>query len=180
VANRVGLGHLKKMCDRAELTMLKGNQERLNMATKEGRVATGGKKFVWHLYVIPKGGPAMGFNWPRKLLTEVDNQIKATEYIVRESAEMGGKDHQLAIDSGPWGCKGYKQAAAAFLKDKNINVRTCLCEMDKEQAGVRKQRRIDVQDVNVRSLLGAPWAKHCQRFINFSFDISSSRQNRAS
>jgi hypothetical protein len=145
--------------------MLKGNQERLKMATKEGLVATGGKKFVWHLYVIPKVGPAMSFNWPRKLLTEVDNQIKATEYIVRESAEMGGKDDQLAIDSGPWGCKGYKQAAAAFLKDKHINVRTCSCEVDKEQAGVRKQRRTDLQDVNVRTRLGAPPAKQCQRFI---------------
>jgi hypothetical protein len=77
----------------------------------------------------------MGFNWHRKLLIEVDNQIKATEYIVRESAEMGGKDDQLAIDSGPWGCKGYKQAAAAFLKDKNVIVRTCSCKADKEQAG---------------------------------------------
>jgi hypothetical protein len=86
VANRIGLGHLKKMCDRAELTMLKGNQERLKMATKEGLVSTGGRKFVWHLYVSPKVGSAMGFNWPRKLLIEVDNQIKATEYIVRESA----------------------------------------------------------------------------------------------
>jgi hypothetical protein len=88
-----------------------------------------------------------------------------THVIITLNSDFSGKDDQLAIDSGPWGCKGYKQAVAAFLKDKNINVRTCSCEADKEQAGVRKQRRIDLQDVNVRSLLGAPPAKQCQRFI---------------
>jgi hypothetical protein len=156
VANRIGLGHLKKMCDRAELTMLKGNQERLKMATKEGLVATGGKKFVWHLYVIPKVGPAMGFNWPRKLLIEVDNQIKATGYIVRESAEMGGKDDQLAIDSGPWGCKGYKQAAAALPPSSKTN--TSMCAPARARWTRRKQASASSAAPTCRTLTSARYS----------------------
>jgi hypothetical protein len=80
---------------------------------------------------------------------------------------MGGKDDQLAIDSGPGGCKGYKPAAANYLKEKFINVRICSCSCDeeKEKAGARKQRRIDQKDLNIRALLGAEPAKQCQRFI---------------
>jgi hypothetical protein len=77
--------------------MLKGNREKRKINTNEGLIITTGKKFVWHLYVLPMMGPALGFDWPRKLQVEVDNRLVAIDYVIRESAQLGGKDKSLCI-----------------------------------------------------------------------------------
>lgn len=87
--------------------MLKGNREKRKINTNDGLITTAGKKIVWHLYVIPMTGPTLGFNWPRKLLLELDDILRAIDYIVRESLELAGKDEALVVHYDPKGCKGY-------------------------------------------------------------------------
>eukprot|EP00962_Isochrysis_galbana_P037153 scaffold12959_cov116-Isochrysis_galbana.AAC.1 len=87
--------------------MVKGNREKRKINTPDGLINTSGKKFVWHIYVVPMMGPTLGFNWPRKLLLEIDAILRAIDYVVRESGELGGKDKLLAIHYDPKGCKGY-------------------------------------------------------------------------
>jgi len=53
-------------------------------------------------------GPTLGFNWPRKeLLLELEDILRAIDYIIRESGELGGKDKSLVLHYDPKGCKGY-------------------------------------------------------------------------
>eukprot|EP00962_Isochrysis_galbana_P041511 scaffold15266_cov107-Isochrysis_galbana.AAC.1 len=46
-------------------------------------------------------GPTLGYNWPRKLLLEIDAILRAIDYVVCESGELGGKDKSLAIHYDP-------------------------------------------------------------------------------
>eukprot|EP00962_Isochrysis_galbana_P023718 scaffold7192_cov135-Isochrysis_galbana.AAC.2 len=39
--------------------MVKGNREKRKINTPDGLINTSGKKFVWHLYVIPMMGPTL-------------------------------------------------------------------------------------------------------------------------
>jgi len=71
--------------------MLKGNREKRKINTPEGLLTTTGKKFVWHLYVVPMVGPTLGFNWPRKLLLELEDILRAIDYVIRASGELGGQ-----------------------------------------------------------------------------------------
>eukprot|EP00962_Isochrysis_galbana_P020947 scaffold6151_cov129-Isochrysis_galbana.AAC.4 len=77
IANRINLSHLNNACKRVGLKMVKGNREKRKINTPDGLINTSGKKFVWHLYVIPMMGPTLGFNWPRKLLLELDTILSA-------------------------------------------------------------------------------------------------------
>jgi len=74
--------------------MLKGNREKRKINTPEGLLTTAGKKFVWHLYVIPMMGPTLGFNWPRKLLLELEDILRTRDRLrhPREWRKLGGKD----------------------------------------------------------------------------------------
>eukprot|EP00962_Isochrysis_galbana_P011237 scaffold3147_cov110-Isochrysis_galbana.AAC.2 len=45
-------------------------------------------------------GPALGFNWPRKLLLELEDILRAIDYVIRESGELGGKDKSLVLHYG--------------------------------------------------------------------------------
>eukprot|EP00962_Isochrysis_galbana_P029613 scaffold9490_cov128-Isochrysis_galbana.AAC.1 len=56
IANRVNLSHLNAACKRAGLKMVKGNREKRKINTPDGLITTSGKKFVWHLYVMPHRG----------------------------------------------------------------------------------------------------------------------------
>jgi hypothetical protein len=146
--------------------MLKGNREKLKIATNEGLVNTSGKKFIWHLYVVPKEGNVFGFNWPRKILIEVDSKVCAIDYAIRESLELGGKDEALCLDYGMRGCKGYKPpTACSALTAKGIQFRTCACDLEKEGAAKRLDRRIAQKTIDTRAALGAAPAAPCQRFI---------------
>jgi len=56
----VNLSHLNAACKRVGLKMLKGNRDKRKINTPDGLITTSGKKFVWHLYVIPMMGPTLG------------------------------------------------------------------------------------------------------------------------
>eukprot|EP00962_Isochrysis_galbana_P016507 scaffold4733_cov118-Isochrysis_galbana.AAC.1 len=100
--------------------MLKGNREKRKINTPEGLITTTGKKFVWHLYVVPMVvvGPTLGFNWPRKLLLELEDILRAIDYVIRESGELGGKDKSLVLHYDPKGCKGYNPTTGTMLMSK--------------------------------------------------------------
>jgi len=36
-------------------------------------------------------GPTLGFNWPRKLLLELEDILRAIDYVIRASGELGGQ-----------------------------------------------------------------------------------------
>eukprot|EP00962_Isochrysis_galbana_P049107 scaffold20711_cov124-Isochrysis_galbana.AAC.3 len=124
--------------------------------------------FVWHLYVIPMSGPILGFNWPRKLLLllEIHDIMRAIDYIIRESLELGGKDKALVVHYDPKGCKGYNMKVASTLISRGFNVRMCSCAFDKQEYDRRKIRRTETQNINIRAALGAPPPKPCQRFVD--------------
>jgi len=155
-ANRVNLSHLSKACARVGLRMAKGNREKRKINTNDGLITTVGKKFVWHLYVIPMAGPTLGFNWPRILLLEIDDILRAIDYIIRESLELGGKDKALAVHYDPKGCKGYNMQVGSTLISRGFNVRMCSCAFDKQEYDRRKTRRTETQNINIRAALGAP------------------------
>jgi hypothetical protein len=165
IEGRITIGILNKACARSNIRMLKGNREKRKINTNEGLIVTAGKKIVWHLYVLPMMGPALGFDWPRKLLVEVDNRIVAIDYVIRESAQLGGKDKSLCIHYEPRGCKGYIPEIGSNLMGRGYKIRICSCAFEKEQYNDRKARRIESNQVNVREALGAPPSKPCQRFL---------------
>eukprot|EP00962_Isochrysis_galbana_P014609 scaffold4187_cov118-Isochrysis_galbana.AAC.2 len=111
-------------------------------------------------------GPTLSFNWPRKLLLELDTILRAIDYVIRESGELGGKDKSLVLHYDPKGCKGYNTEMGTKLMSKGYNIRICSCAFEKKQFNDRKVRRIETQNVNVRDALGAPPPKPCQRFAN--------------
>jgi hypothetical protein len=109
---------------------------------------------------------ALGFNWLRKLLVDINGEYKAIDYVVREGAQRVGKDEALAIHYEPRGCKGYKEAIGKRLLEEGFPIRICQCELEKSEAGARKERRLNDQHNDIRKALGAPPARQCQRFIN--------------
>jgi hypothetical protein len=120
-------------------------------------------------------GPALGFDWPRKLLVEVDNRIVAIDYVIRESAQLGGKDKSLCIHYETRCCKGYNPEIGSKLMGQGYKIRICSCSFKKEQYNDRKARRIESNQVNVREALGAPLPSHA----NDSFRASASSTRKA-
>eukprot|EP00962_Isochrysis_galbana_P015375 scaffold4408_cov143-Isochrysis_galbana.AAC.1 len=53
-----------------------------------------------------------------------------------------------------------------MLMSKGLNVRICSCKFEKEQYNIRKVRRTETKNLNVRDALRAPPPKPCQRFAN--------------
>src|SRR6056297_3187257 len=125
IANRVNLSHFNNACKRVGLKMVKGNREKRKINTPDGLINTSGKKFVWHIYVVPMMGPTLGYKWPRKLLLEIDAILRAIDYVVRESGELGGKDKFLVLHYDPKGCKGYNTEMGTKLMSKGYNIRIC-------------------------------------------------------
>jgi hypothetical protein len=99
---------------------------------------------------------APGFNGPRKLLVEIDGEYKAIDYVIRESNQLGGKDDALAIHYEPPGCKDYKSGIGKRLQEQGFPIRICNCEQEESEAGARKERRLNDQNKDVRTALGAP------------------------
>jgi hypothetical protein len=108
-------------------------------------------------------GSALGFDWPRKLLLEVNNRAVAIDYVIRESAQVGGNDKSLVIHYEPRGCKGYnpKVGSPTFYVGKGSNIRICSCAFEREQFKDCKARRTETYNVNVRAALGALPPKPC-------------------
>jgi len=129
IANRVNLSHLNNACKRVGLKMVKGNREKRKINTPDGLINTSGKKFVWHLYVVPIMGPtpSVSIGHASSSSIEIDAILRAIDYVVRESGELGGKDKFLAIHYDPKGCKGYHTEIGTKLMSKGYNVRICSC-----------------------------------------------------
>jgi hypothetical protein len=100
IANRVGITHFKKGLLDAGLRMVTANRERRKIDTSAGLLATAGKKFIWHIYVLPITSPTFGFNWPKKILIDVDEDKYSIYYAIRASLELGGKDSNLCLHYG--------------------------------------------------------------------------------
>jgi hypothetical protein len=166
IANRVGITHFKKGLLDAGLRTVTANRERRKIDTSAGLLATAGKKFIWHIYVLPITGPTFGFNCPKKILIDVDGDKYAIDYAIRASLELGGQDSNLCLHYGLRNCKGYNADEGKTLLDKKLKIRICACEENKEQANSRKARRIELKDVDVRVALKAPPSKDCSRFLN--------------
>jgi exonuclease III len=171
IANRVGLGHIKAAMHRAGLNMIKGNRERIKIATSQGLLLTQGRTFVFHTYGVPFTGNTLGFKWPSKLLIEVPTPagVKAAsvDYAVRESTLLGGKDKNIVICNSLKGCKGYKPEMGESLISKGFSIRLCKCEAKKAEFNQRKMRRIETQEMDMRAVLGLTSPpKDCTRFLN--------------
>eukprot|EP00962_Isochrysis_galbana_P044297 scaffold17139_cov123-Isochrysis_galbana.AAC.7 len=181
IANRVNLSHLSKACARVGLRMLKANREKRKINTNDGLITTAGKKFVWvwHLYVIPMAGPILGFNWPRKLLLEIDDIMRAIDYIIRESLELGGKDKALVVHYDPKGCKDYNMKVGSTLISCGFNVRMCSCAFDKQEYDRRKIRRTETQNINIRTALSAPLLPSHVNVSSTAFAFSTRRARSA-
>jgi hypothetical protein len=143
IAGRRIIGILNQACARSKIRMLKGNRDKRKINMNEGLIITTGEKIVWHLYVLPMMGPALGFDWLRKLLVEVDNRLVAIDYVIRESAQLGGKDKNLVIHYEPRGCKGYNPEIGSNLMGQGFKIRICSCTFEKEEYNDRKARRIE-------------------------------------
>jgi hypothetical protein len=96
----------------------------------------------------------------------VDGDKYSSDYAIRASLELGGKDSNLCLHYGLRNCKGYNAEEGKTLLDKKFKIRICACEENKEQANSRKARRIELKDVDVRVALKAPPSKDCSRFLN--------------
>jgi hypothetical protein len=99
IANLVGLNHFKLGLLEAGLRMVTANRERRKIDTTAGLLATAGEKFIWHVYVVPITGPTFGFNWPKKILIDVDGDKYSIDYAIRASLELGGKDSNLCAST---------------------------------------------------------------------------------
>jgi hypothetical protein len=166
IANRVGLNHFKLGLLEAGLRMVTANRERRKIGTTVGLLATAGKKFIWHVYVVPITGPIFGFNWPTKILIDVDGDKYSIDYAIRARLDLGGKDSNLCLHYGPRDCKGYNAEEGKTLLAKKFKIRICACEENKELANSRKARRIEHTDIDIRTALKAPPPKDCSRFLS--------------
>eukprot|EP00967_Tisochrysis_lutea_P026973 scaffold31185_cov27-Tisochrysis_lutea.AAC.1 len=68
----VTINSLAKALEHQGFIFLKGNQERTKVLTKEGIIVTQGKKEVYHCYVAPRSGNFSTFDFPRKILLNVN------------------------------------------------------------------------------------------------------------
>jgi hypothetical protein len=165
MANRVGLNHFKVGLLEAGLRIVTANRERRKIDTTAGLLATAGKKFIWHVYVVSITGPTFGFNWPKKILIDVDGQILNRLRDPRQPRTRG-QGHQslpplrasrlqrVQRRRGP-------DPSRQEIQDPHLRVRE-----NKELANSRKARRIEHKDIDIRAALKAPPPKGCSRFLN--------------
>jgi hypothetical protein len=166
ICNRVGLNRFKQGLLKAGLRMITANRERRKIDTASGLLSTGGKKFIWHVYVLPITGPTYGFHWPKKILIDIDGDFFPIDYAIRASLELGGKDDNLCLHYGLRHCKGYNAVEGKTLLEKKFKIRLCECDQNKEQAYARKARRVEHKAIDFRAALQAPSPKDCSRFLN--------------
>ena len=68
----ITISSLAKAVEKQGFIFLQGNQERTKVVTPEGIIITQGKKEVYHLYVAPKSGSFASFDFPRKILLDIN------------------------------------------------------------------------------------------------------------
>eukprot|EP00967_Tisochrysis_lutea_P112836 scaffold178644_cov28-Tisochrysis_lutea.AAC.1 len=89
----ITLSSLAKAVEKQGFYFLQGNQERTKVVTNEGIIITQGKKEVYHLYVAPKDGSFASFDFPRKILLNVNGNPYPLDfdYAIRDCVEWRRK-----------------------------------------------------------------------------------------